>query len=78
MSIIFLTLGDVLEIHQNQIKRYGGSNGIRDENLLISSIAQPYLLTRNSYIKLYMTKLRIIFFISLKITHLLIVIKELP
>lgn len=42
MSIIFLTLGDVLEIHENQIKRYGGSNGIRDENLLISSIAQPY------------------------------------
>lgn len=42
MSIIFLTLGNVLEIHENQIKLYGGANGVRDENLLISSIAQPY------------------------------------
>lgn len=42
MSIVFLTLGDVLEIHKNQIKRYGGSCGIRDEHLLLSSIAQPY------------------------------------
>lgn len=42
MSIVFLTLGDILEIHKDQIQRYGGSYGIRDEHLLLSSIAQPY------------------------------------
>jgi death-on-curing protein len=37
----FLTLGDVLESHAQQIERYGGSDGIRDVGLLESAIAQP-------------------------------------
>lgn len=41
MEIYFLTLEDVLEIHADQIKRYGGKNGIRDQNLLLSALAQP-------------------------------------
>jgi death-on-curing protein len=39
--LYFLTLEDVLEIHGDQIKRYGGRMGIRDQNLLLSAIAQP-------------------------------------
>ncbi len=39
--MIFLTLDDVLESHQNQIDTYGGSHGIRDLGLLESAIAQP-------------------------------------
>lgn len=42
MQPYFLTLEDVLEIHADQIKRYGGKSGIRDKNLLLSAIAQPY------------------------------------
>jgi death-on-curing protein len=37
----FLTLAEVLEIHNDQIKRYGGSPGIRDIELLQSAIGQP-------------------------------------
>jgi len=41
MAIYFLSLEDVLEIHADQINRYGGKSGIRDQNLLLSAIAQP-------------------------------------
>jgi death on curing protein len=41
MEIYFLTLEDVLEIHEDQIKRYGGTTGIRDQALLLSAISQP-------------------------------------
>ncbi|MBT3279121.1 MAG: type II toxin-antitoxin system death-on-curing family toxin [Phycisphaerales bacterium] len=41
MKIDFLDLGDVLEIHTNQLDLYGGSAGIRDNGLLESAIAQP-------------------------------------
>lgn len=41
-NITFLTLAEVLEIHADQIHRYGGSDGIRDINLLSSAIAMPY------------------------------------
>ncbi|MCC6509930.1 MAG: type II toxin-antitoxin system death-on-curing family toxin [Pirellulaceae bacterium] len=39
--MVFLTLDDILESHQNQIDTYGGSHGIRDVGLLESAIAQP-------------------------------------
>lgn len=37
----FLTLAEVNEIHQNQIRLYGGNHGTRDLGLLQSAIAQP-------------------------------------
>ena len=39
--MLFLTVDDILESHQNQIQTYGGSQGIRDIGLLESAIAQP-------------------------------------
>ena len=41
MDPIFLTLGEILEIHQDQIDRYGGALGIRDIGLLQSAMAMP-------------------------------------
>ena len=38
---VFLGLDEVIEIHNDQIKRYGGHHGIRDINLLKSAIAMP-------------------------------------
>ena len=38
---IFLTLAEVIEIHSDQIRRYGGQEGLRDRNLLESALAQP-------------------------------------
>ena len=40
-SPIFLTLAEVIEIHNNQIELYGGQNGVRDFGLLQSALAQP-------------------------------------
>ena len=37
----FLTLAEALEIHQDQIARYGGIPGIRDLDLLKSALAMP-------------------------------------
>ncbi|MCI5052632.1 MAG: type II toxin-antitoxin system death-on-curing family toxin [Simkaniaceae bacterium] len=37
----FLSLENILEIHSDQIQRYGGRKGIRDRNLLISALSQP-------------------------------------
>jgi death-on-curing protein len=37
----FLTISQVLNIHQRQIQRFGGTSGVRDEGLLDSALAQP-------------------------------------
>jgi death-on-curing protein len=41
MAPLFLTLDEVLEVHRDQLTRYGGSSGIRDLGLLQSALAQP-------------------------------------
>lgn len=38
---MFLTLAEVIEIHRDQIERYGGQPGVRDLNLLHSALAMP-------------------------------------
>jgi len=40
-SPVFLTLQDALYIHQEQIRRLGGSDGVRDMGLLQSALAMP-------------------------------------
>ena len=37
----FLSLSEILEIHQDQVARYGGALGIRDIELLKSAIGMP-------------------------------------
>ncbi len=41
MEIKFLGFDEVLEIHQDQIQRYGGIDGIREPELLESAITMP-------------------------------------
>jgi death-on-curing protein len=38
---VFLSLDEVLEIHEQQVERYGGSGGLRDRAGLESAIATP-------------------------------------
>ena len=38
---VFLTLGEVIEIHRDQIERYGGDPGLRDLGLRQSAMAMP-------------------------------------
>ncbi|MEA2573037.1 MAG: death on curing protein [Chloroflexia bacterium] len=37
----FLSLEDILELHEDQVVRYGGSTGVRDMNLLLSASEMP-------------------------------------
>jgi death-on-curing protein len=37
----FLSLDEILEIHEQQIERYGGSPGLRDAGALESAVATP-------------------------------------
>ncbi len=53
MSTIFLTLEQILVIHEDQIDRYGGSHGIRDLALLESAIFRPQSTFSNQ--ELYLT-----------------------
>jgi death-on-curing protein len=41
-KITFLTLAEIVNIHTDQIDRYGGHKGVRDINLLSSAVAMPY------------------------------------
>lgn len=38
MDPVFLTLDEVLALHEDQIQRYGGSSGLRDPGLLSSAL----------------------------------------
>jgi death-on-curing protein len=38
---LFLTPEEVLEIHHDQLQRYGGRSGVRDLGLMLSAIAAP-------------------------------------
>lgn len=42
MRLSFLNLAEILEIHRDQISRYGGTAGIRDIELLKSAIGMPF------------------------------------
>jgi death-on-curing protein len=41
MEPVFLSLDEILEIHAQQIERYGGSPGLRDAAALESAVATP-------------------------------------
>ncbi len=41
LSPKFLTIDQILSMHELQIREFGGSHGVRDEGLLLSALAQP-------------------------------------
>ena len=49
-DIIFLTLAEAVEVHANQIKRYGGLDGTQDIKLLESAIAMPEAKFSDKYL----------------------------
>jgi len=50
MQITFLSLAEVLEIHQDQVVRYGGQPGTRDLGLLKSALAMPAATFAGSFL----------------------------
>jgi len=41
MDPLFLTYDEVVAINEDQVRRYGGLSGVRDEGLLLSALAMP-------------------------------------
>ncbi|MBI1385427.1 MAG: type II toxin-antitoxin system death-on-curing family toxin [Rhizobiales bacterium] len=41
MTTVYLTVAEVLAIHDDQIERYGGSSGIRDAGQLEAALFRP-------------------------------------
>ena len=37
----YISIDEVLELHEDQISSFGGTSGVRDEGLLESALAQP-------------------------------------
>lgn len=50
MPVTFLGLDEALQIHRDQIDRYGGRSGIRDIGLLESALAIPQAGVGNEYL----------------------------
>ena len=50
MNPVFLELHEILEIHRDQIERYGGDPGVRDLELLKSAVAMPMAGVREKYL----------------------------
>lgn len=50
MVPVFLQLGEVVQIHDDQIARYGGAPGMRDPGLLSSAVAAPRAGTEEGYL----------------------------
>jgi death on curing protein len=48
-----LSIDDVLQIHQDQIARYGGSPDLRDPGLLQSALAQPQAMFGGEWLHTY-------------------------
>jgi death-on-curing protein len=46
----FLELDDVLAIHEDRIRKYGGSSGLRDLGLLESAVAMPQATFGGAYL----------------------------
>lgn len=38
---VYLTLDDVFYLHKEQLRLYGGSDGVRDEGLILSALLRP-------------------------------------
>lgn len=50
MEVLFLTVEEVVEIHRDQIARYGGRPGVRDLTLLESAAAMPAATFRGRFL----------------------------
>jgi death-on-curing protein len=50
MELLFLTLDEVLEMHEQQIELYGGSHGVHDLGALESALAMPQATFGGEYL----------------------------
>jgi len=61
----FLTLRDVLFLHNDQVDLYGGGRGVRDLGLLESAIAQPQASHGGEYLNADLFEMAALVFLAL-------------
>lgn len=49
-EVAFLSLAEVIDIHADQIEKYGGRSGVRDINLLSSAAAMAYASFQDQFL----------------------------
>jgi death on curing protein len=65
----FLTLDEVLGIHADQIRVYGGASGLRDLELLQSAIAMPETTFNGEYLHPSVFEMAAAYFFHLALNH---------
>jgi death-on-curing protein len=50
LAILFLSLAEVLAVHEDMVRRYGGSLGLRDLSLLESAVGMPEATFNGNYL----------------------------
>jgi death-on-curing protein len=70
MEPVFLSLDEILEIHGQQIERYGGSSGLRDAAGLESAVATPQATFDGKLLHASIPAMAVAYcFISARTTH---------
>ena len=49
-AIVFLSVSDIIEIHERVIIEFGGHPGLRDRGLLESAVAMPHAMFSGQYL----------------------------
>ncbi len=65
----FLTVDLVLQIHQDQITRYGGSPGVRDRRLLESAVAAPAMTFGGQFLNEGLFQMAAVYLFGLVMNH---------
>lgn len=66
---LFLTIDEVLHIHDHQIETYGGDPGVRDLHLLESAIAQPAQQFDGQYLHADLAAMAAAYFYHIVLNH---------
>jgi death-on-curing protein len=69
MEPVFLTLDEVLEMHEQQIELYGGALGLRDPGALESAVATPQATFGGQYLHTTITDMAAAYLFHLAQNH---------
>ena len=69
MTVRFLEIIDVLEIHKSRIQLYGGSPGLRDLGMLQSAVAQPQAGFAGQYLHVDLFEMAAAYLFHLAMNH---------
>jgi death-on-curing protein len=69
VEIAVLTLGEVVAIHQDQIRRYGGAAGVCDWGLLKSAVAMPAAMFGGQFLHGELTEMAAAYLFHLVSNH---------